>query len=119
MTNVKMSRKTSWFMTVGMLMLILPHYSFIPIVDFVNLHIDVVSEIVWYFQNGNVEYVISLREVLSYLRWLPLILMVIYVVWIVINRRMLTRSVYKADKYAIVFLSFSVISVSYTHLRAH
>ncbi len=109
-----MSRKTSWFMTVGMLMLILPHYSFIPIVDFVNLHIDVVSEIVWYFQNGNVEYVISLREVLSYLRWLPLILMVIYVVWIVINRRMLTRSVYKADKYAIVFLSFSVISCIYS-----
>ncbi len=107
-------RSISLVLAASVLTLSLPHYSRLPVFYFNDLRFDMVSEIVWYFGVNSTKYSISLREVLSYLRWLPLAILVMIAIRLTFSKRGIHRSINRADGHIGVFLVFALISCWYS-----
>ena len=104
-----MPRSISLMLAASVLALSLPHYSFLPIFYIDELRFDMFSNIVWYISTNNGVYSISLREILSYLRWLPLVILAGAALRLAIYKRAVPRPFNKADGYIVAFLFFMEI----------
>ena len=109
-----MSRSSSLVLAAGVLALSLPHYSLLPVFYLDKFRFGMVSEVVWYISNNSTMYSISLRETLSYLRWLPLVILVMIAIRSAIYKRALPRAINNADGYIGAFLGFSLVSCLYS-----
>ena len=112
--RLMMSRSSSLVLAAGVLALSLPHYSLLPVFYLDKFRFGMVSEVVWYISNNSTMYSISLRETLSYLRWLPLVILVMIAIRSAIYKRALPRAINNADGYIGAFLGFSLVSCLYS-----
>ena len=112
--RLMMSRSSSLVLAAGVLALSLPHYSLLPVFYLDKFRFGMVSEVVWYISNNSTMYSISLREILSYLRWLPLVILAMIAIRSAIYKRALPRAINNADGYIGAFLIFSLFSCLYS-----
>ena len=109
-----MPRSISLVLAASVLTLLLPHYSLLPIFYIDELRFDMFYELVWYISTNNGVYSISLRETLSYLRWLPLVILAGAALRLAIYKRAVPRPLNKADGYIVTFLVLILISCLYS-----
>ena len=99
-----MPRSISLVLAASVLTLSLAHYSLLPIFYIDELRFDMFSELVWFISTNNGVYSISLHEILSYLRWLPLVILAGAALRLAIYKRAVPRPLNKADGYIVTFL---------------
>ena len=109
-----MPRSINLVLAASVLTLSLAHYSLLPIFYIDELRFDMFSELVWYISTNNGVYSISLREILSYLRWLPLVILAGAALRLAIYKRAVPRLFNKADRYIVGFLVLILISCLYS-----
>ena len=112
--RLAMTRSISLVLAASTVLLSLPHYSWLPVLYLREFRFDMVSEIVWYITTNNVVYAISLRDILSYLRWLPLAILAGYACRSAIYKRAMPRAINTGDRYIVAFLVFLLISCLYS-----
>ena len=112
--RLTISRSSSLVLAAGVLALSLPHYSLLPVFYIEKFRFDMVSEVVWYININSTVYPISLREILSYLRWLPLIILAMIAIRSAIHKRAAPRAINNADGYIGAFLFFALVSCLYS-----
>ena len=109
-----MPRSINLVLAASVLTLSLAHYSLLPIFYIDELRFDMFSELVWYISTNNGVYSISLHEILSYLRWLPLVILAGAALRLAIYKRAVPRLFNKADRYIVGFLVLILISCLYS-----
>ena len=112
--RLTMSRSSSLVLAAGVLALSLPHYSLLPVFYLDKFRFGMISEVVWYININSTMYSISLRAILSYLRWLPLVILAMIAVRSAIYKRAAPRAINNADGYIGAFLVFSLVSCLYS-----
>jgi hypothetical protein len=112
--RLAMTRSISLVLAASTVLLSLPHYSWLPVLYLREFRFDMVSEIVWYITTNNVVYAISLRDILSYLRWLPLAILAGYACRSAIYKRAMPRAINTVDRYIVAFLVFILTSCLYS-----
>ena len=112
--RLTISRSSSLVLAVGVVALSLPHYSLLPVFYLDKFRFDMVSEVVWYININSTVHSVSLREILSYLRWLPLVILVMIAIRSAIYKRAAPRAINNADGYIGAFLVFSLVSCLYS-----
>ena len=112
--RLTISRSSSLVLAAGVLALSLPHYSLLPVFYLEKFRFDMVSEVVWYININSTVHSVSLREILSYLRWLPLVILAMIAIRSAIYKRAAPRAINNADGYVGAFLVFSLVSCLYS-----
>ena len=112
--RLAMTRSISLVLAASTVLLSLPHYSWLPVLYLREFRFDMVSEVVWYITTNNVVYAISLRDILSYLRWLPLAILAGYACRSAIYKRAMPRAINTVDGYIVAFLVFILTSCLYS-----
>ena len=72
------------------------------------------SDYVWPISVNNVVLPISLRVILSYMRWLPLAILTGVPLWLAVQKRKIPRVLKRADTSIIVFLVYILISCAFS-----
>ena len=112
--RLTISRSSSLVLAAGVLALSLPHYSLLPVFYLEKFRFYMVSEVVWYININSTVHSVSLREILSYLRWLPLVILAMIAIRSAIYKRAAPRAINNADGYIGAFLVFSLVSCLYS-----
>ena len=125
-SSARISGGIRWVILSGLLLIFIQSTRKLPGLYLDEFRFVMSSDYVWPISVNNVVLPISLRVILSYMRWLPLAILTGVPLWLAVQKRKIPRVVKRADTSIIVFLvyiliscAFSIDPVSYTHLRAH
>ena len=112
--NVSMPRNMRWVILAALLLIIFQSTRSLPLFYLDEMRFDMASDYVWYIGINSGVLPITLRIVLSYLRWLPLFILGGSAMVLAVQQRRMPRAVHRADAYIVAFLIFTLVSCLYS-----
>jgi hypothetical protein len=112
--NVSMPRNMRWVILAALLLIIFQSTRGLPLFYLDEMRFDMASDHVWYIGINSGVLPITLRIVLSYLRWLPLFILGGSAMVLAVQQRRMPRAVHRADTYIVAFLIFTLVSCLYS-----
>jgi hypothetical protein len=109
-SNARISGGIRWVILSGLLLIFIQSTQRLPeyVVD--EFRFVMSSDYVMPISVNNVVLSISLREILYYMRWLPLAILSVVPLWLAVQKREIPRVLKRADASIIVFLVYILIS---------
>ena len=113
-SSARISGGIRWVILSGLLLIFIQSTRKLPGLYLDEFRFVMSSDYVWPISVNNVVLPISLRVILSYMRWLPLAILTGVPLWLAVQKRKIPRVVKRADTSIIVFLVYILISCAFS-----